>query len=184
MKAWLTSLRDRPIAGSERVTAMVTVTVLMVAAAILLTLSRPHGQPRRSSPRSAPRIVQGTSASRARASEESTESTTLLTPRVARAADLFLTGYLGYLYGHAPIAAIEGATPALLRSLRAQPARISPGMLGRRPHVVALRGTPAASGLLGVSALVNDGGVVDYSIGLRLAPHRGRLLASALEGGE
>jgi hypothetical protein len=182
MKVWLTSLCDRPIAGSERATAMVTVTVLMVAAAILLTLSQPHGQSRQSSSlRSVPRIVQGTSASRVRISEE---STTLLTSRVARAADLFLTGYLGYLYGHAPVAAIEGATPALLRSLRAQPARMSPGMLGRRPRVVALRSSPATAGLLGVSALVNDGGVVDYSIGLHLALHRGRLLVSALEPGE
>jgi hypothetical protein len=41
MTAWLTSLRDRPIAESERATAMATVTVLLLAAAILLALSRP-----------------------------------------------------------------------------------------------------------------------------------------------
>ena len=57
-------------------------------------------------------------------------------------------------------------------------------MRARRPRVVALRSTPAPSGLLRVSAVVNDGGLVDYSIGLLLAAHGGRLLVSGLEGGE
>ena len=56
-------------------------------------------------------------------------------------------------------------------------------MRARRPHVVALH-TSASSGLLRVSAVVNDGGLVDYSIGLLLAAHGGRLLVSGLEGGE
>ena len=46
MTAWLTSLRDRPIAESERAAAMATVTVLLLAAAILLALSRPSNRPR------------------------------------------------------------------------------------------------------------------------------------------
>ena len=46
MTAWLTSLRDRPIAESERAAAMATVTVLLLAAAILLALSRPSNGPR------------------------------------------------------------------------------------------------------------------------------------------
>jgi hypothetical protein len=49
---------------------------------------------------------------------------------------------------------------------------------------VALRSTPARPGPLLVSAVVNDGGLVDYSIGLLLAVHGGRLLVSGLEGGE
>ncbi len=181
MTAWLTSLRDRPIAESERATAMAVVTVLILAAAILLTLSQPHGQPRRSSPtRSAPSVAQPAPASLARASEE---RTTTLTLPVARAADLFLTRYLGYLYGHVPVRTIKGATPALLRSLRAQPPRVSPEMRTRQPRVVALHSTPAPAGLLGVSALVNDGDLIDYSIELRLAPQNGRLLVIGLEGG-
>ena len=111
-------------------------------------------------------------------------STAPLTPLVTRAADLFLAGYLGYIYGHAPASAIDGATPALLRSLRAQPTRVSPGMRARQPHVLALRSTPARSGPLLVNAVINDGGLVDYSIGLLLAVHGGRLLVSGLEGGE
>jgi hypothetical protein len=181
MTAWLTSLRDRPIAESERATAMATVTVLLLAAAILLALSRPHDRPRRSSrPHSAPSIAQRTPTRPAQTPESSTAP---LTPLVTRAADLFLAGYLGYIYGHAPARAIGGATPALLKSLRSSPPRVSPGMRVRRPHVVALH-TSASSGLLRVSAVINDGGLVDYSIGLLLAAHGGRLLVSGLEGGE
>jgi hypothetical protein len=181
MTAWLTTLRDRPIAESERATAMATVTVLLLAAAILLALSRPHDQPRRSSrPHSAPSIAQRTPTRPAQTPESSTAP---LTPLVTRAADLFLAGYLGYIYGHAPASAIGGATPALLESLRSSPPRVSPGMRVRWPHVVALH-TSASSGLLRVSAIVNDGGLVDYSIGLLLAAHDDRLLVSGLEGGE
>ncbi len=182
MTAWLTSLRDRPIAESERAAALATVTVLLLAAAILLALSRPAGQPRLTPQRHpGPSVAQRTPSVVARATESSTAP---LTPLVARAADLFLAGYLGYIYGHAPASAIGGATPALLRSLRAPPTRVSPGMRARRPHVVALRSTPARSGPLLVSAVINDGGLVDYSIGLLLAARGGRLLVSGLEGGE
>ena len=181
MTTWLTSLRDRPIAESERTTAMAAMIVLILAAAVLLTLTQRDSQPRRSSPTlSAPSVAQRAPASRARASEA---RATTLTPRIVRAADSFLAGYLGYLYGHAPASAIRGATPALLRSLRAQPPRVSPGMRARRPRVVALRSTPVPAGLLGVSAIVNDGSLVDYSIGLRLALQDGRLLVRSLEGG-
>jgi hypothetical protein len=180
MTAWLTSLRDRPIAESERGAAMATVTVLLIAAAILLALSRPGGQSRRTSPRHpAPSVVQSAPSLDARASEDSTVS---LTPGAVRAADLFLAGYLGYLYGHSPASAIEGATTALVRSLQADPPRVSPVLRTRQAHVLALHTTPAPSGLVGVSALVNDGGLVDYPIGLLLASRGGRLLVTGLHG--
>jgi len=182
MTAWLTSLRDRPIAESERAAAMATVTVLLLAAAILLALSRPSNGPRPTPQRHpGPSVAQRTPSVVAQATESGTAQ---LTPQVARAADRFLAGYLGYTYGHARASAIVGATPALLRSLRAQQTRVSPGMRVRRPHVVALHSTPAPSGLLRVSAVINDGGLVDYSIGLLLAAHDGRLLVSGLESGE
>jgi hypothetical protein len=173
--------RDRPIAESERTTAMASVTLLLVGAAILLTLAQPHHQSQRTSPpHSASNIVQRASVPSARAPEE---NTTPVAPRVARAADVFLAGYLDYLYGHSTASAIKGATPALLRSLRAQPPRVSPSMRARQPRVMALHNTSGPAGLLRVSAVVNDGSLVDYSIGLRLASQDGRLLVSGLEGG-
>ena len=180
-RAWFRRQRDRQIAESERTTAMASVTLLLVGAAILLALAQPHPQPQRTSPpRSASNIVQRASASSARAPEENTAP---VAPRVVRAADVFLAGYLDYLYGHAPASGIKGATPALLRSLRAQPPRVSPGMRARWPRVVALHSTSGPAGLLGVSAVVNDGSLVDYSIRLRLAPQDGRVLVIGLEGG-
>jgi hypothetical protein len=181
MTGWLTSLRDRPIAESERGAAMATVTVLLIAAAILLVLTQPGGRSRRTSQRhSAPSVVQSAPVSRARASESVTAP---LTPGVARAADLFLAGYLAYIYGHAPASQIKGATTALVRSLGADPPRVSPAMRTLKARVLALHTIPApSSGLVGLSALVNDGGLVDYSIGLLLEDHAGRLLVTGLEG--
>jgi hypothetical protein len=180
MTGWLRSLRDRPIADGERGAAMATVTVLLIAAAILLVLFGPGGRSRRTSRRHpAPGVVHSAPAPRARASENGTAS---LTPGVARAADLFLTGYLGYLYGHAPASQVKGARTALVRSLGADPPRVSPAMRTRQARVLALHTIPAPSGLVGVSVLVNDGGLVDYSIGLLLEDHSGRLLVTGLEG--
>jgi len=100
----------------------------------------------------------------------------------ARAAQRFLTGYLAYLYGHAPITAVRGATPALLRSLRAHPPLVPPAMRARSPRVLSLHPAPAPLGFLGVSALVNDGELASYQVVVLLAPKRGRLLVSTVEG--
>ena len=111
------------------------------AAAILLALSRPSNGPRPTPQRHpGPSVARRTPSVVAQATESSTAP---LTPLVARTAALFLAGYLGYIYGHAAASEIAGATPPLLRSLRAQPTRISPGMRARRPHVLALHGAPA-----------------------------------------
>ncbi len=179
MTGWLTSLRDRPIADGERGAAMATVTVLLIAAAILLVLSQPGGRRRRTTERQSPSPARSASAVHAHAPVTSTAP---LTPRVARAADLFLAGYLSYLYGHAPASQVKGATAALLRSLQADPPRVSPVMRTRQARVLALHTIPAPSGLIGASALVTNGGLVDYSIGLLLAPRGGRLLVSGLDG--
>ena len=175
MTAWLTSLRDRPIAESERRAAMAAVVVLLSATALLLALTRPDGQRQRTIERPSP----SASAVHAQAPETSTAP---LTPAVARTARLFLAGYLAYLYGHTPASQIKDATAALLHSLEAHPPRVSPGMRSRQARLVSLHTTPAPSRLIGVSALVTDGGPVDYSIGLLLAPRSGRLLVSGLDG--
>ena len=179
MTGWLTSLRDRPIAESERRTAMAAVVVLLAAAALLLALTRPDGQRQRTIERPSPSPARSASAVHAQAPETSTAP---LTPAVARTARLFLAGYLAYLYGHTPASQIKDATAALLHSLEAHPPRVSPGMRSREARLVSLHTTQAPSGLLGVSALVTDGGLVDYSIGLLLAPRGGRLLVSGLDG--
>ena len=178
MTAWLTSLRDRPIAESERRAAMAAVVVLLTATALLLALTRPGHRPRPTTARQSASLVGRASAAQSSAREATAAP---LTPALARAARLFLAGYLGYLYGHTPARQVKGATASLLRSLEAHPPRVSPSMRSRAPRLLSLHTAPAPSGV-GVSALVNDGGLVDYPIGLVLTPHGGRLLVAGLDG--
>jgi hypothetical protein len=182
MTAWLTSLRDRPIAESERRSALTTVLVLLILAAVLLVFTRPTGS-RHLTARSATSTIMAAAAARAQVSVSSTPSDGAPLPTVARVSREFLAGYLAYLYGHAPAGQVDGATQALIRSLRAQPTRVSPGMRARQPRIVALHSTPALPGLFGISAVINDGGLIDYSIKLLLTSHDGQLLVSGLEGG-
>jgi hypothetical protein len=177
--AWVCRKRDRPIAEGERRTAMAAVVALLTATALLSALARPGVQPPRSPNRAASSTPRSASAVQMPASQAGSAP---LTPVLARAAGLFLAGYLGYLYGHAPASEIKGATTALLGSLEAHPPRVPPGMRSRRAHLLSMHATPAASGLAGVSALVNDGGAVDYPIGLLLERQGGRLLVSGLDG--
>lgn len=178
MTRWLTGLRDRPIAEGERRTAMAAVVVLLAASALLLALTRPDGQPPRNTERSSSLLERG-AAVHAPLSEAGAAP---LTPAVARTARLFLSGYLGYLHGHTPASQIKGATARLLHSLEDHPPRVSPGAQADGARLVSLHRTPAPSGLAGVSAVVNDGGPVDYPIGLLLAPQAGRLLVTELGG--
>jgi hypothetical protein len=177
--AWIRRQRDRPIAESERRGAMVTVVVLLSATALVLALTRPDRQPQRTTQRSSPSLVRSALAEHAQAPEISTAP---LTPAAVQASRLFLTGYLAYLYAHTPASQVKGATPALIRSLEKHPPRVPPDTLAREARLISLHTTPAPSGLVGVRALVTDGALIDYPIGLRLAPHGGRLLVSELDG--
>jgi hypothetical protein len=175
--AWIRSQRDRPIAESERRTAMAAVLVLLTAATLLLALTSAGTPPRRTKPAAHDLTPAATP-------HTPTRPATLapLTPHLARAATVFLEGYLSYLYGHTPAGQIHGATPALLRSLQRHPPRVSPGIQGRYALVLSLRSAPAAPGLLGVRALVSDSAPVRYPVGLLLTRRSGRLLVSGLGG--
>jgi hypothetical protein len=179
MIAWLTSLRDRPIAERERRTALTIVMVLLAASAVLLATTQPAGRPHH--PASRRPVVAVRSAPRP-AATSGTANVAPVAPVAARVAQRFLVGYLAYLYGHAPITAVRDATPALLRSLSAHPPLIPPAMRARSPRVLSLHPAPAPLGLVGVSALVNDGELASYHVVVLLAPERGRLLVSTVEG--
>lgn len=173
--AWMRRQRDRPIAEHERRTAMAAVVVILGAVTVLLALTQPASQaryPARSTPLSPPPAAAENQTS-ASASE------------AKQTAERFLAGYLGYVYGHTPAGQIEDATPALIRSLQAHPPRVPPAAQARRPRVLSLHLAAAAAGSAGevtVSAVVNDGGLIDYSVALVLVSEGGRLLVTGLEG--
>jgi hypothetical protein len=178
MIAWLTSLRDRPIAERERRTAITVVAVLLAAGTILLAATKPAQQPRYAASRR-PGVALGSAPHPA---PSSAANAAPVAPVAARVAQRFLAGYLAYPYGHAPATAVRDATPALLHSLSAHPALVPPAVRARHPRVLSLHPAPAPLGLVGVSSLVNDGELVSYHVVVLLAPERGRLLVSTVEG--
>jgi hypothetical protein len=170
--AWMRRQIDRPIADHERRTAMAAVVMILGAVAILLTLIQPASQAlyrTRSTPLNPPPAA---AESHTSASENEAK----------RTAERFLAGYLGYVYGRTPAGQIEGATPALIRSLQAHPPRVPPAERARRPRVLSLHPAAGSASKVAVSAVINDGGLIDYSVGLVLASKGGRLLVTGVEG--
>jgi hypothetical protein len=178
MTAWLIGLGDRPIAERERRGALVASVAVLIATAVLLALTRPtpHHTPIRHA------VAASDTTPAAELNKPTPDAPTDGTPSPAAAvvSRTFLAGYLAYIYGHGPAGRITDATRALIVSLQAHPPRVPPGMRARQPRIVELHAAPAPSGLLGVSAIINDGGLIDYSLGLLLAPNGGRLLVTAL----
>ncbi len=172
MTSRFTALRDRPIPDDQRRAALTASTALLVIATVLLALTRPTPH--------APARTALSRVSTAAAPSTLAPSATLSLEAVA-VGRAFLAGYLAYSYGRAPARGIVDATRPLIRSLEAHPPRQTPGMRTSGPRVLELHTAPAGPGMLSVRALVNDGGLIDYTLGLVLQAHGGRLLVSALE---
>ncbi len=183
MTAWLAALRDRPIAERERHHALLAVAALLIATTTLLALTSPRQDPpRRTGASILPRAAVSGPVSPGAGTARATPRESTITPAAAlRTARAFLENYLAYLYGHAPASAVRDATRALVLSLEAHPPRVSLDIRARRPRVLALHPTPAPSGQVAVRAVVNDGGLEDYPVGLLLARRDGRLLVTGLE---
>jgi hypothetical protein len=170
--AWVRAHRDRPISNRERRTAFTTIASLSIAVTVLLALI-PPGEPSRS--RSSHRIASTRHGQQA-------GSTRRLAEESERAAEVFLASYLPYLYGRSTATEVRGATPEFARSLTPRAPRVPPAMRDRHPRVLSLRAASAPAGLIGVTALINDGGLIDYPVALLLARHGHRLLVSGLAG--
>jgi hypothetical protein len=172
--AWVRRQRDRPVAERERRMVLTVVAAVVVVVALLLALTTPGEPPISSSAR--PSAVKhprrGQSAAGAGA----------LTRESVGAAGTFLDGYLRYLYGRARAGEVRGATVAFADSLTRRASRVPPAMQGRHARVVSLDAESAPAGLIGVTALVNDGGLIDYAIVLLLAHQGHGLLVAGLAG--
>lgn len=173
--SWIRRQRDRPIAEHERHAAMAAVVVLLTTVAVLLALTQPATQASRAA-QGSPRIaetIQGATVER---------HNLTLAHETEQAARQFLVGYLAYTYGRAPASRISGASPSLIRSLQAHPPRVPPAARARHTRVLSLHPAASSAGEVAVSAVVNDGGLIDYSVGLVLASEGGRLLVTGMEG--
>jgi hypothetical protein len=171
--AWIRSQRDRPLGDGERRIAFTLVAVVAIAATLLLAITVP-GAP---APSTASRLHDGARR------EGPAPAVSVVSPAAEeRAAREFLGGYLGYVYGRDRAGDVRGATPAFIHSLLAFPPRVPPSMRARHPRIVALHLVQASAGALGVTAIINDGGLVDYPIALLLVRHGHRLLVSGLAG--
>jgi hypothetical protein len=178
MRARLRALRDRQVLGRERHTAFAAVAVLLTTSAVLLTLTQPPG-PRHLPPR---RPLSAGASRPPAAMGQTPVPAVALAPMDVRAARAFLAGYLAYLYGRAGAPSVTHTTLAFARSLRAHPPLVPPAMRARDPRVLSLQSMPAPLGLVGVSALINDGEPVNYTIGLLITTRTGEPLVSAVQG--
>jgi hypothetical protein len=172
--SWIRSQRDRPIAEHERQAAFTVIAALSIVATLLLAHTTP-GEP--STSRSATSSIAASSRP-----DQPPTRTGALTREYERAAEVFLDGYLPYLYGRSRASEVRGDTAAFARSLAPHAPRVPPAMRARHARVVSLHAASAPAGLIGVTALVNDGGLVDYPIALLLTGHGSGLLVTALAG--
>jgi hypothetical protein len=172
--SWIRQQRDRPIADHERRTAMAAIVVLLAAVAVLFTLTQPASQ--------ASRAAQGFSRKATTSGGGVERHNLALTPEVEQTARRFLAGYLAYTYGQAPARRITDATGALIASLQTHPPRVPPAAHTRRPRVLSLHTTVAQTGEITLTAVVNDGGLINYQVGLLLTSEHGRLLVTGLDG--
>ncbi|MDX6697742.1 MAG: hypothetical protein QOE65_1139 [Solirubrobacteraceae bacterium] len=175
--ARLRALSERPIAGGQRHAAFALAAAIVLAAGSALILTRPAQRP---PPRtSAPAATQAPAPPPPAASAAA--SSAVATSSARRAARRFLAGYLPFLYGRRPDPrSICCADAGLLRALRHQRVRPTPALRRRRPRVVWLRARSAGRGVA-VVALIDDGGVARYRIGLLLS-RPGGWHVSAVEG--
>jgi hypothetical protein len=167
----LASLRDRPASEDERRAATVAVLGLVLSAVVLLGIthdpSSERAQRSMRPPAAAPTI--------------SVQAAPVTAGAALSVAHGFLPGYLAYAYRGAPATKVADATRALIASLEDHPPRVTFPTHESLPRVLNLRPTVQPSGQLAVTAVVNDGGIVNYTVGLLLTRLHGRLMVAGLE---
>jgi hypothetical protein len=166
--AWIRAQRDRPISTGDRRIAFTLIAVAATVGTLLLT-TVPGGPSQRAA------TPHHTSA---RPEAPTPAEPVASTAAEERAAREFLHGYLAYIYGRARAGEVRGATSAFTHALLARPSRVPPSMRARRPRIVSVH----LAGTLGVTAIINDGGLIDYPLTLHFVPRGHRLLISGLAG--
>jgi hypothetical protein len=168
----LAPVRHRPSSERERRSATSAVLAGIIATVLLLAVTR--GEP------SAPAATHPSSTPTPAVHSEPAPAPDLSERSAAEVARRFLAGYLAYAYGRAPAAGVPDATQALIASLERHPPRVTVARQARLPRVERLVVTLARSGRPAVNAVLNDGGIVNYTVELVLARPHGRLAIGAL----
>jgi hypothetical protein len=185
----LRGLLERPIGDNERLTAFELAALLVLAACVLLLLTRAphhptaHRPARPAPPPTAPVVSPPPPAPAAPVPGPQRRPGRQVPPRaVDRAARRFLAGYLRYLYGRGGARQIRAVSGALRRRLAARPPRVSPATRQRRPRITAITGRRVGARRWALVAQVEDGGVERYPLSLQLDRQHGTLVVTRLEG--
>lgn len=183
----LRGLLERPIGDNERLTAFGLAALLVLAACVLLLLTRaPHHAthtnqpaPPPTSPVPSPPVAPPPAPAPRPPRKPVSQAAP---PAVDRAARRFLGGYLRYLYGRGSARQIRAMSRALRRRLAAHPPRVSPATRQRHPRITAITGRHAGGRRWALIAQIDDGGVERYPLTLQLdRQHRGWIV-TRLEG--
>jgi hypothetical protein len=169
--AWIHRQLDRPIGERERRAAFTAISVVLIAACLLLAMTStgvPASQEAREPHRATSTIG---SVKRAAPSAEA-----------LRTARTFLDGYLSFAYGRGPASAVKDTTSRLAAALSDRARMVPPGLRRLHPRLIALRVTSSTSAEVVVTGLVKDGEVVAYPIRVLLAARGGRYLVTGLAG--
>ena len=95
----------------------------------------------------------------------------------------FLAGYLRFAYGRASAVSVPAVTPALRRQLKRERVQVTPVERRRHPRVVSLTALGQASGVVVATALIDDGGITNYTLRLTVRRTNRAWLVSGVDGG-
>lgn len=173
MKRRLVSLRARAVTEEERHASVLAVLACLVVLALALGLSRSA---------SGPSAAASNRARTARATPGLGAAALDVSPQAGvNVARRFLRGYLAYLYRGLPGRKVLDGTPRLIRSLGEHPPRPVARAFSL-PRIVAVNLTSTKPGQLTANAIVNNGGIVNFTVGLLLAREGRRILVAHVEG--
>jgi len=160
--ARLRALADRPLTDRDRSRAFTAATVVLIAAAGLLTLTASRPDHHRPAPPAGRGVQAGDVSHRDRHTVPVGPP-----PEVIAAACRFTVGYLAHLYRGRPVGSIPATTAAVRRGLAARPLRVPAAMRARHPRIVGTDGhrPPRHRGWV-VGVEVADGGPATYRLEL------------------
>jgi hypothetical protein len=174
MNRRIASLRARPVTEEERHASVLAVLACLATLALVLWLTQSASRPS---------AAASTRATTARTTPTAGAAALDVSPQgTVNVARRFLRGYLAYSYRGLPGKNVLGGTPELVRSLGEHPPRPVARALSL-PRIVAVDLASTSSGQFVANAIVNNGGIVNFTVGLLIARRGRRFLVTGVEDG-